>query len=184
MKSFKHIATLFLSLFVLISCASISHAQKLGLMGIGGRLSLVKAEDSKTSIGFGAHADLGEIVNRLHLYPSVEYFQNKAEVPGFFGTAEAEASVFSVNADVRYYFPTPGTAGFFAGGGIALHSTGSAKVQGQKVGDSQTDFGVNLLGGVEFPLSGNLVLTGLAKFVLSDNNGFKVTGGLTYLLGK
>lgn len=71
-----------------------------------------------------------------------------------------------------------------AGGGLAFHSTSTPEVQGQKVGESQTDFGVNLLGSVDFPVWENLIFTGLGKFVLSDSNGFKVAGGVTYLLGK
>ncbi|MFQ5675092.1 MAG: outer membrane beta-barrel protein [bacterium] len=159
-------------------------AQQLGFNGVGGTLHFVKPEDSNNSVGFGAHVDLGEVVKGLHLFPSIEYFNNKADVQDFFGTVEAEASVTSINGDVRYYFPSSGKASFFAGGGVGLHLTGSTKVQGQKVGDSQSDVGLNLMGGVDVPMNEKIVLTGFAKFVVSDNNGVKVGGGITYLLGR
>lgn len=183
MKRFT--VTAFVICFAALMIGENVHAQsKMGFMGIGGGLSFVKPEDTDSSIGFGVHADLGELATGLHLYPSIEYFKNTNSQQTFFGNVEAEASVTSLNGDLRYYFPTESKAAFYGGGGVAVHLTGATKVDGQEVADSQTDFGVNLLGGVDVPVSPNINLNGQAKFILSDNNGFKITGGLTYLLGK
>ena len=154
----------------------------LGFNGIGGSISMVKPDDSDTSIGFGAHVDFGQITTGLHLYPSIEYFNNKVTEDTIFGEVEAEASVLSLNGDVRYYFPTQGKVGFFAGGGLAIHMTGDTEVDGQEVAEGQTDVGLNLLGGLELPVSERLSFSGLAKYIVSDNNGFKITAGLTYAM--
>lgn len=181
----KKIALSILAVVFIALLSFNAQAQSLGFNGIGGSVSMVKPEDSDTVVGFGVHADFGQIVNGLHLYPSVEVFTAKATetVPGF-GTFEAEASVLSLNGDVRYYFPTQGSLGFFAGGGLALHMTGDTKVNGDKVADGESDFGLNLLGGIELPVSERLSFSGLAKYLVGDNKGFKITAGLTYAMVK
>lgn len=167
------------SLMLLLLClvfafgAGEALAQGLGFKGIGGRLSFVKPEDVDGTIGFGAHADLGEIIENLTLYPSLEYW-SKGEGP-------ADFSQFAVNADARYYFPSSNNLSFFAGGGIAFLFN---SVDVGPFDDSETDIGLDLLGGVDVPVSDNLVFTGSAKFVISDGNVFRITAGLTYLIGE
>jgi len=153
-------------------------AQELGFRGVGGRLSFVKPEDVDGTIGFGAHADLGEIIESLVLYPSVEYW-TKSDGP-------LDFSQFALNADVRYYFPGASSVAFFAGGGLAvLFSSADINLGGfGSASDSSTDIGLDLLGGVDVPVSDKLTFSGTAKFVISDGNAFKVTAGVTYAIGE
>lgn len=136
-------------------------AQDLGFKGVGGRVSFVDPEGAGGTIGFGGHVHLGEIIPNLVLHPSLEYW------------SKSSVSVFTLNGDLRYYVPTEGNINFFAGGGVAL-----------TFGDPNTELGLDLLGGADFPVSENLVATAKIKYLISDFNVLKITGGVTYLLGK
>jgi opacity protein-like surface antigen len=161
---------IFLSVMVILFVANQTMAQGLGFKGVGGRISFVDPEAVSGTIGFGGHVNLGEIIANLALYPSFEYW-NKSNV-----------SDFSINADVRYYIPTGGNIDFFAGGGLAIQFV---SVDLGPFGDaSDTELGLDLIGGADFPVSDNLVATAKLKFLVSDLNVLKITGGLTYLIGK
>lgn len=174
----RKIVLVMLVMLVVSFAVSSAMAQNLGFNGIGGRLSYVKVEDVDGGIGFGAHANLGEIIQNLVLYPSFEYFKKSEEISP---SVDVDFSFISINADARYYIPTQGTIDPFVGGGLAVHFS---KADAGPFGDeSETDVGLNLLGGIDIPVSDNLVATAKAKYV-SDSNAFKITGGITFLLGK
>ncbi len=81
------------SLLFVLGISNIS-AQELSLRGVGGRLSLVDVEGPiGATVGFGGHADLGELFQNVRLYPNVEFWSRSG------------ASHFTINGDVRYYFP-------------------------------------------------------------------------------
>ncbi|MFQ5639330.1 MAG: hypothetical protein ACE5IR_15205 [bacterium] len=162
-------------LLVIITAASLlisenSSAQNIGLQGAGGRVSFVDPEGGGGgAIGLGGHVHLGEIIPNLVLHPSLEYW------------SKSGVSAFTINADVRYYFPTEGNIDFFGGGGIALNFT---SVDLGQFGDANsTDLGLNILGGADFPVAENLVATAEIKFLLSDFHAIKITGGITYFFG-
>jgi hypothetical protein len=141
-------------------------AQKLGLYGVGGRLSFVDPENPVSStIGFGGHVHLGEIIEHLALYPSLEYW------------SKSDFSSFSINGDMRYYFNILSNLKPFAGGGLAILFTDFRA-------GNDTDIGLNFLGGVDFPVAEKLVVTAKIKFLISDIDVLKITGGVTYLLGQ
>jgi opacity protein-like surface antigen len=172
----KRIATL-MTLFVLLVFAVGLSAAELGFNGIGGRLSYVSPENIDGTIGLGVHADLGTLANNIVLFPSIEYW-SKGEGGGDF-------SQIAINADAHYYFPTSGEIDFFAGGGLSiLRSSFEVSFLGQSQSVSNTDIGLDLLGGLAYPLSENLMLNGEVKFTVSDGNIFKISAGVTYLLAK
>ena len=141
-------------------------AQEIGFNGIGGRLSFVDPEGPiGSTVGLGVHADLGEIIKQLRLYPSLEYW------------SKSSFSQFVINGDLRYYFPTQGKADFFAGGGLAILFN--------SVGDfNASAVGLNFLGGADFPVNEQLLGTVTVKFLASDINALKITAGITYLLNR
>lgn len=160
--------------------AETSSAQEgLGFYGIGGRLSYVNPENLDGTIGFGVHADLGEVfVENLRIFPSIEYWSKSVSVLDF--------SQLAINADARYYFPTSGNIAFFAGGGLVL-AFNSADIDLGPFGSgnaSTTDVGLDLLGGIDLPIQENLNFTAEAKFLASDLSVFKISAGVTYMLGK
>ncbi len=138
-------------------------AGDLRFKGVGGRLGYVKPEGFDGTVSFGGHANLGEFVEHLVLYPSIEIWSKR----GF--------DQIALNGDVRYYFPPPSDSNieFFAGGGVGilLNSPGD------------NDVGLNLLGGIDVPVSEQWVATGEARFVFNNQTVFKITAGITYIIG-
>ncbi len=163
--------TLICALVLLVFASTDSTAQQIGFKGIGGRLGLVSSGGS--TIIFGVHANLGEIIENLVIFPSIDYWSKN------------NTGVFSINGNVRYYFPTGGNIDFFAGGGLSLmrwswdgYDTGLGTVGG----GSDIDFGLNLLGGVDIPVQDNLVAS--AKIIFNTHGDqLKIMGGITFLLG-
>lgn len=156
--------------------AASSYAQ-IGFNGIGGRLGFVKPESIDGTVAFGVHANLGEVIENLVLFPSIDYW-TKSEGP-------LDFSQLGINADARYYFPSGGDMSFFAGGGLGILIT-SADIDLGPFGSadaSSTDIGLDLLGGLDMPVGENLIFTAEARLVLSDLQSFKIFAGITYALG-
>ncbi len=161
---------IFSMLFIFSVGIDVAMAQGLALTGVGGRLNFVDPEGSGGTIGIGGHAHLGFIIPSLALYPSLEYW-NKSGVKSFV-----------INGNVRYYFPTTSNIDLFGGGGLAISFVN--KDLGPSGDKNDTDIGLNLLGGADFPITDNLVATAELTFLISDINVLKITGGITYLFGK
>lgn len=166
----RRFATVVAVVLVAVFGMSDVFAQGLGFMGVGGRLGYAKPSDFDGSIAFGAHVHLGEIIENLVLMPNVDYF------------SKDEVSFLSVNGNVRYYFPTEGAVDLFAGGGL-----GFVRVSvdlGQFGGDvSETEIGLNLLGGADFAVAENIAITGQVIYV-TEGEQIKVLGGVTYFLSQ
>lgn len=170
-------ATLTLVLLLGAALSQSALAQGLHFNGIGGRIGLVKPEDVGATLNVAAHADMGEIIENLVAFPSIDYW-GKSE--GAF-----DFSQFAVNADVRYFLPSSSDLTPFAGGGIGFIFThNEVPFQGGIQGDTNLNIGLNLFGGLDYPLSDNLLLTGEGRFVVSEVYSFKLTAGVTFLLGE
>jgi len=164
-----------LSLTCLMTAAGM--AQGIGFNGIGGKIGFAKPENIDGTLNFGAHANLGEIIENLVLYPSVDFWTKSEGALDF--------SQFAINADARYYFPSGGNLSFFGGGGLGLFfNSADVSFLGQTASNTSTDLGLNLFGGFDLPVGDALSFTAEGRFVVSDGNVFKVTGGLTYAMGQ
>ncbi|RMF68979.1 MAG: hypothetical protein D6743_02625 [Calditrichaeota bacterium] len=152
----------------LLLCPRISQAQDLGFKGIGARLGLVDADGTDTTVFFGAHVHLGELIQNLVLMPSIDYFSKN------------NVDIFSVNGNVRYYFPTNGNTAFFLGGGLAIVHVSVDR--GPFRDDNKTRLGLNVLGGADFPLGDRFVATAKLIYVTRGDQ-VKVMGGITYMFG-
>ncbi len=174
----RKIITVVMVVVLVCGFAASSFAQ-IGFNGIGGRLGFVKPENIDATIAFGAHANLGEVIENVVLFPSIDYWTKSEGALDF--------SQLGINADARYYFPSSGNMSFFGGGGLAIMITSAEVDLGPFLGgtsdNSSTDIGLNLLGGLDLPVGDNLLFTAEARLVLSDFQSFKVFGGITYLLG-
>lgn len=154
-------------LLLLVFTFSDSSAQ-IGFKGVGGRLGFVTADASQSSIIFGGHVNLGEIIPGLALVPSLDYWSD-------------DIDFLSVNGNARYYFPTGGNIDLFGLGGVGfvrvkadLGPFGSA---------TNSEFGLNLGGGAEIPLSDNLKGTAMLIFN-TEASQIKILGGVTFMLGQ
>jgi len=83
-------------------------------------------------------------------------------------------SFLTFNFDALYNFPHNESTTFWAGGGLGLLYFDPSR------GDSNTDLGVNLLGGLGFITSGKLLPYLQAKIILSDNSNFVLGFGLRF----
>ena len=140
-----------------------------GYRGWGPRVGLTINPDQ---VHFGAHIDFGAIAPQLRFQPNIE---------AGFGD---HITLIAFNLDLNYRFAsrwdvwTP-----YLGGGLGMHYVDHDKV---KVGNievdpgSSTDFGINLIGGIEKGLSNGNRFFIEGKLGLVDAPDFKVTVGWTF----
>jgi len=133
-----------------------------GFRGWGPRVGLSLNPDQ---VHFGAHIDFGNFAKHIRFQPNMEL--------GFGDNWK----LFTVNAEAAYRFSsrwdvwTP-----YLGGGVGANI--SADTNGHN--SSQTDLGVNLLGGIEKGLSNGDRFFIEGKFSLNDEPDAKVTVGWTF----
>ncbi|MFQ5675174.1 MAG: outer membrane protein [bacterium] len=160
--------------FALLGLTFNDSAAQLGFRGVGGGIGYVKPNDVDGTVLFGGQVNLGEIVPGLALVPMVDFF------------SKSDFDFFSINGNVRYYFPTSSNLDFFATGGLAIVrvSAPTVNVPGfGSAGGSNTEIGLNLGGGVDIPLTDKLVGTGQIIYV-TEGEQIKIIAGVTVLLGQ
>lgn len=153
-----------------------SAASALEFQGIGGRLGLVSPEYIGSTIGIGAHVDLGEMAPAIRLVPSVEYWSK-----GYFGFTFSE---LSLNGDVRYYFSQNDQVGFYGGGGLGLF-----RVKGEYAGvsASKSRVGLNLCGGGDMALSPTMRGFGELRYRTGGSealDSLALQAGVTFAMGR
>jgi hypothetical protein len=138
-------------------------ADDVGFRGWGPRIGLSFNPDQ---VHFGAHMDFGQFADHVRFQPNLEL--------GF----GDEVKLFTMNAELSYRFSSRWDVWSpYLGGGVG------ANVKSVDVGDgnrSQTDIGVNLLGGVEKGLSNGDRFFLEGKVSLNDVPDVKVTVGWTF----
>jgi hypothetical protein len=104
------------------------------------------------------------LVERLEFYPSLDiYFPDEGTRLGF-------------NGDLKYGVPLGGTSWFYFGGGL--------NVLYRDVADaSDSDLGVNLIGGLE-GRGGTVHPFGELRVMLHDNTLLQLAGGVNITLGR
>jgi len=134
-----------------------------GFRGWGPRVGLSLNPDQ---IHFGAHLDFGNFAQHVRFQPNVEL--------GF----GDDVKLFTINAEAAYRFSstwdvwTP-----YLGGGLGANIV---SFDNAKSNDTETDLGVNLLGGIEKGLSNGDRFFIEGKFSLNDIPDAKVTVGWTF----
>ena len=125
----------------------------------------------------GMHFDLGDIAERVRLQPNVEV--------GF----GDDMILVAINPEVFYLFMPHDRWTPYAGGGLGINirswddkvvATSNPPRIG-KVDETETDIGLNLLGGVETKISDRTKFFGEIKFGVGDSPDAKFTVGLTFL---
>lgn len=170
----KRVGFITIFMLVLLVFSFSDSSAQIGFKGVGGRLGFVTADGNVSTIVFGGHVNLGEIIPGLVIVPSIDYW------------SESILNWLSINGNVRYYFPTGGNIALFGGGGLAFNRT-SVDIPsfGGFGGGSVSDTGIsiNLTGGAEMPISDTLVGTAMIMFN-TDGSQIKIMGGVTYMLGQ
>ncbi len=127
-------------------------------------------------VGVGAEFNFlpGVAPVNLSLRPSIEYLFTDDGGLDELGI-DVSTTALQINADVMAELSPPAAnLGFFAGAGLAL---GYASVSIEDESESDTEFGLNLLGGVEF--GGDFVTPFVqGRFTLGNGDALSILGGI------
>ena len=131
----------------------------IGFRGWGPRVGLSLNPDQ---VHFGAHLDFGQFANHIRFQPNLEI--------GF----GDDVKLFALNAEASYRFSAQWNVWSpYLGGGVGANI--------KSVDDeSQTDLGVNVLGGIEKGLANGDRFFIEGKFSLNDVPDAKITVGWTF----
>lgn len=155
----KHLVPAALCAALVLAVAA-APAAAFGIGGYGGKIGWVVPEDLDGTFMVGGHLELERPGSRWHLQPSLHYWN------------EDGLSDFNPNLDLYYHFNAEGLMTPYVGGGLGLHVLDGG-------GDSQSDVGANLFGGLRFPgASTNYFLEG--RFSATDVSQFGILGGITF----
>ncbi len=134
-----------------------------GFRGWGPRVGLSVNPDQ---VHFGAHLDFGQFAKHIRFQPNVEL--------GF----GDDIDLFTVNAEAAYRFSQQWDVWSpYLGGGLGANIKRYDKSIDK---DTETDLGVNVLGGIEKGLSSGDRFFVEGKFSLNDVPDVKVTVGWTF----
>ncbi len=175
---------------VMMSFSRIGFAQAdIGFKGVGARLGYVMPEDPiENTLGFGAQAELGTIMPNLALSAILDYWKKSYDV----GTnSDYGYSEFVIGALAKYYFKMNSAVKPYAGGGLGLVIGSSSWdytniFTGEKVSESEsdTDIGIFIQGGAEYPISPNFTGFAELKYHLGGIDYFGIFIGFNYMLGQ
>lgn len=162
------LATFLVVVFLLTLAAALpAAAQDLGPRGWGLR---VGASSDPDQVLFGAHVDLGEVIDRLRLQPSLEL-----------GVGD-DAVTLQGLVPVHYRFATGGEWTPYAGGGVLLALVDYGDEHSDRSRRDEEDFVIApvAVGGLEWSRSGGRDL--LFELQLGGGDAFdaKVVVGLTF----
>lgn len=137
-------------------------AHAFGFAGWGGKLGYISPESLEGTLTVGAHLEFAQSGSRLHLLPSVMYWNTNG------------LSDFSANGDLYYHFVHEGMVTPYVGAGLGLQWVDSDGSRG-----AETDLGANLFGGLKFPSpAASYFLEG--RYTASDISQFAILGGITF----
>lgn len=124
-------------------------------------------DDSDVGIGVRYENDLNRLIpaRNLRVVGSFDWF-----FPG------NNVDYFEINANVAYQFTIPSSRiGPYAGGGLNI-----ARASGGLGTSSDTQVGLNLLGGLRFPSAGRIRPYVEGRFEFSGGEQFVLTGGILF----
>jgi hypothetical protein len=147
----------------LLTIPAISYAYTMS--GVGGRLGYANPEALDGTATMSVHAEMEQPGQRVHLLPNIAYWN-----------VDRVRDV-NPNFDLYYHFLPEGRVSPYLGGGMGLNF-----VRDQRLDHGETSLGMNVLGGLSFPGSGESArryfLEG--RFTASDVNQVAVLTGVTF----
>lgn len=117
-------------------------------------------------------------VENLSIVPSIDFFFPSS------GVSEATTRWMELNGNAHYAFPLEGNASIlpYAGGGLSFVRTsfeGEVPFLG-KVKDSDTSFGLNLVGGAHFGSFGSFRPFAELRYNTTYDGQLVITGGINF----
>ena len=137
-------------------------AHAYGLSGIGGKLGYANPENLDGTAAMSVHAEFEQSNTRVHLLPNLGYWNVD------------RVSDVSPNMDVYYHFNREGRMTPYVGGGVGLNI-----VHRDRIDDTSTDLGMNLMGGLRFPGRTNHVFLE-GRYNASDVSQVSLLTGITF----
>lgn len=142
-----------------------------GQVGFGAQLSW--ADDTEFGIGARAVVDLTPLTNGLEAIGSFDYFFPDQPLG-------ADINYWEINANLAYVFKgVPSLAPYLGGGLNFAHASVSVDALGVPVGGSNTELGLNLLGGARMNL-GPVQPFGELRIELGGGEQFVIAGGVLF----
>lgn len=174
-----------------MTVSAVSSAQ-LAFRGIGGGVgyasfSFNAGTSSESMSGFliAAHADLGEFTKDFSLVPDITYASTSKDIGG--GTWKL--SDFAINVNAHYNIAVEGAWKPYVGAGLGYNSFSTTTeitlpfYGTYSASASASRIGINLLAGVNYPLSDMLTLVVEPRYsIVSDFGNFQVKVGVTYAM--
>ena len=164
MRSLRHrIAMASIALLVVL-CAPATTFADMGFVGWGPRFGI--SDDPDQGI-IGVHFDLGEFADNVRFRPSLE---------AGFGD---DVTSFLANGLVAYYFDTSAKVDPYAGAQAVFAFFNFDDDDGGD-DDSETEIGLDVVGGVEFPMKGDTRFLTELQIGFGDIHDFKLMVGWTF----
>jgi len=135
----------------------------------GGQLDI--ADDTDFGLGVRALMDTSDIVEQTRFAPSFDFY-----------FPDGPLDYWELNANAHYLFDLPDLpVGIYAGGGLNI-AHASVDIPSVLGGGSvsNTDVGLNLIGGVDFRTQGSIKPFAELKIEVSGGEQFVATGGVTF----
>ncbi|HEX6938286.1 MAG TPA: hypothetical protein VF158_02660 [Longimicrobiales bacterium] len=156
----------------------------------------VSAGEARAQVSFGAHASFGDDTDlgiggrvyaalpfqRTRFVGSFDYFFPDDGGAGAIG-GESDVTYFEVNANAIYSLPVRNMPSFapYVGGGLNIaRASVELEIAGEERSNSDTDMGLNLLGGAEFGSAGNIRPFVELRIEMAGGDQFVLAGGVRF----
>lgn len=170
-----------------------SAAANLALRGIGLKAGVVNPEEVDMTLGLGLIVDLGTVHPNIALESYAGFW---SQTEDFYGS-EFRVRDIAIGAKGKYLFKISNpSVQPFAGAGLGLHflnanaetppfSFGGVTIPGTSVGDTDTELGLDLGGGLRIDTGSQFSFVAESWFTLvSDVNHFSLMAGAVYMFGR
>jgi len=137
-------------------------AQTFGMSGFGGKIGYAAPENLDGTPEFGVHAEFERPGSRVHLMPSVMYWNTN------------DIRNINPNLDLYYHFEPQHAVSPYLGAGLGVNMLRNHVTEA-----SDTNLGANFFGGVRLPAASS---TGFleGRFTAADRSAFAVLAGMTF----
>jgi len=180
-------STVILAMLLALMAGAAQAQTEIGFNGVGGYVGFVMPEDPiNSTLGFGARADLGTIINpNIHLAGDV-MFWSKGEDEGDY---EWSWSQFYISALALYFLGDPNAdMKPYVGGGLGLvFGSWESKYTGQYSGygfgsmdGSDNELCIHLLAGIQKAIGNNLTGFAEAAYILGGFDTLMIRAGAVW----
>jgi len=161
-----------IAIIAMVTMSMSTFAQAKGDMAVGGNV-VVGLDDSYTNFGLGPKFQYN-VTDPIRLEASFTYFLKKDNV-----------SMWDLSVNAHYLFPIADQIKVYPLAGLGVLGAKADKYDipgyGSVGGGSNTEFGFNLGGGIDFNLTDKLFLNAELKYKIGDNwDRFLISAGFGY----